>query len=97
MYILEWYNSYVIRIRPEKFGAGGVQRGRRAGWIPIQNGVFFMNEVKTPKKPLISYYCIVILLLLLFNMLVMPMISQRQVKEVDYNTFMEMTYNDNIG
>ena len=38
-----------------------------------------------------------ILLLLLFNMLVMPMISQRQVKEVDYNTFMEMTYNDNIG
>ena len=97
MYILEWYNSYVIRIRPEKFGAGGVQRGRRAGWIPIQNGVFFMNEVKTPKKPLIAYYCIVILLLLLFNMLVMPMISQRQVKEVDYNTFMEMTYNDNIG
>ena len=56
-----------------------------------------MNEVKTPKKPLISYYCIVILLILLFNMLVMPMISQRQVKEVDYNTFMEMTYNDNIG
>ena len=56
-----------------------------------------MNEVKTPKKPLIYYYCIVILLLLLFNMLVMPMISQRQVKEVDYNTFMEMTYNDNIG
>ena len=56
-----------------------------------------MNEVKTPKKPLISYYCTVILLLLLFNMLVMPMISQRQVKEVDYNTFMEMTYNDNIG
>ena len=56
-----------------------------------------MNEVKTPKKPLISYYCIMILLLLLFNMLVMPMISQRQVKEVDYNTFMEMTYNDNIG
>ena len=97
MYILEWYNSYIIRIRLEKFGAGGVQRGRRAGWIPIQNGVFFMNEVKTPKKPLISYYCIVILLLLLFNMLVMPMISQRQVKEVDYNTFMEMTYNDNIG
>ena len=97
MYILEWYNSYIIRIRPEKFGAGGVQRGRRAGWIPIQNGVFFMNEVKTPKKPLISYYCTVILLLLLFNMLVMPMISQRQVKEVDYNTFMEMTYNDNIG
>ena len=97
MYILEWYNRYIIRIRPEKFGAGGVQRSRRAGWIPIQNGVFFMNEVKTPKKPLISYYCIVILLLLLFNMLVMPMISQRQVKEVDYNTFMEMTYNDNIG
>ena len=97
MYIIEWYNKCIIRIQPGKFGTGGVQRGRRAGWSPIQNGVFFMNEVKTPKKPLISYYCVVILILLLFNMLVMPMISQRQVKEVDYNTFMEMTYNDNIG
>ena len=97
MYIIEWYNKCIIRIQPEKLETGGVQRGRRAGWSPIQNGVFFMNEVKTPKKPLISYYCVVILLLLLFNMLVMPTISQRQVKEVDYNTFMEMTYNDNIG
>ena len=97
MYIIEWYNKCIIRIQPGKLETGGVQRGRRAGWSPIQNGVFFMNEVKTPKKPLISYYCVVILLLLLFNMLVMPTISQRQVKEVDYNTFMEMTYNDNIG
>ena len=97
MYIIEWYNKGIIRIQPGKLETGGVQRGRRAGWSPIQNGVFFMNEVKTPKKPLISYYCVVILLLLLFNMLVMPTISQRQVKEVDYNTFMEMTYNDNIG
>ena len=97
MYIIEWYNKCIIRIQPGKLETGGVQRGRRVGWSPIQNGVFFMNEVKTPKKPLISYYCVVILLLLLFNMLVMPTISQRQVKEVDYNTFMEMTYNDNIG
>ena len=97
MYIIEWYNKCIIRIQLGKLETGGVQRGRRAGWSPIQNGVFFMNEVKTPKKPLISYYCVVILLLLLFNMLVMPTISQRQVKEVDYNTFMEMTYNDNIG
>ena len=50
-----------------------------------------MNEVKTPKKPLIYYYVIVMLVLLLFNFLAMPWISQRQVQEVDYNTFLSMT------
>ncbi len=56
-----------------------------------------MNEVKTPKKPLIFYYCVALLLLLLFNFLAMPWMAQRQVKEVDYGTFMSMTLDGNIG
>ena len=43
-----------------------------------------MNEVKTPKKPLIFYYGIAMVVLLLLNMLVMPLITQHQVEEVDY-------------
>ena len=56
-----------------------------------------MNEVKTPKKPLIYYYGIVVLLLLLFNFLAMPWLAQRQVQEVDYGTFMDMTLDGDIG
>ena len=56
-----------------------------------------MNEVKNPKKPLIYYYGIVLLALLLFNFLAMPWLSQRQVKEVDYGTFMTMTEEKQIG
>ena len=56
-----------------------------------------MNEVKRPKKPLIYYYGIVILALILFNFIAMPMIAKAQVKEVDYGTFMEMTENKEIG
>lgn len=55
-----------------------------------------MYEVKKPKKPLIYYYCIVLLVLLLFNFLAMPLISQARVQEVDYGTFMTMTENDQI-
>ncbi len=43
-----------------------------------------MKEVKTPKRPLIYYYCIVLLIILLFNMLITPMLSRNQVVEVDY-------------
>ena len=50
-----------------------------------------MNEVKTPKKPLIFYYGIAMVVLLLLNMLVMPLITQHQVEEVDYGTFIKMT------
>ena len=50
-----------------------------------------MNEVKKPKKPLIFYYIIVIAVLLLFNVFVTPWIMERQVKEVDYGTFISMT------
>ena len=52
-----------------------------------------MNEVKTPKKPLIFYYGIAMVVLLLLNMLVMPLITQHQVEEVDYGTFIKMTEN----
>ena len=56
-----------------------------------------MNEVKKPKKPLIYYYCVVMLVLMLFNFLAMPAIVERQIKEVDYGTFMTMTEEKNIG
>ena len=56
-----------------------------------------MKEVKTPKRPLIYYYGIVLLIVLLFNMVVAPLLSQRQVKEVDYGTFMDMIEEGNIG
>lgn len=49
-----------------------------------------MKEVKSPKKPLIYYYGIVLLSIFLFNMLITPMLTQNQVTEVDYGTFMDM-------
>ena len=56
-----------------------------------------MKEVKSPKKPLIYYYGIVLLILVLFNMIFTPLLAQRQVKEVDYGTFMSMIDEGNIG
>ena len=56
-----------------------------------------MNEVKTPKKPLIYYYVIVLLVLMLFNFLAMPWMAQRQIREVDYNTFVEMVKSGEVG
>ena len=56
-----------------------------------------MEEQKSPKKPLIFYYVIVILAILLINMLLVPSISKQRVIEVDYGTFMQMTYADQIG
>ena len=56
-----------------------------------------MNEVNTPKKPLIYYYGIALLILMLFNFLAMPWLAKRQIKEVDYGTFMTMTENQEIG
>lgn len=56
-----------------------------------------MKEVKTPKKPLIFYYCIVLLVIFLFNMIMMPLLSQTAVTEVDYGTFMGMIEKKNIG
>ncbi len=56
-----------------------------------------MNEVKKPKKPLIFYYGIVLAIVLLFNLVVMPLFAEHQIKEVDYGTFMTMTNEGNIG
>ena len=56
-----------------------------------------MKEVKNPKKPLIYYYGIVLLILFLFNLLVTPLLMQRQITEVDYGTFMSMIEEKNIG
>ena len=56
-----------------------------------------MKDVKSPKKPLIYYYVIVLLILSLFNMLVSPLLMKHQVQEVDYGVFMEMIENKNIG
>ena len=56
-----------------------------------------MKEVKTPRKPLAIYYAIVLLLLLLLNFVLLPWMEERQIKEVDYGTFMTMTEEKNIG
>ena len=56
-----------------------------------------MQEVKKPKKPLIYYYAIVLAVLLLFNFLLMPWAAERQVQEVGYDTFIEMTEKEEIG
>ena len=50
-----------------------------------------MNEVKSPKKPVLMYYVIIFLLVILFNSAVMPAWREQQVKEVDYSTFMNLT------
>ena len=56
-----------------------------------------MNEVKSPKKPLLYYYCVALLVVLLFNFLAMPWLSEHQIKDVDYNTFVSMTEKKEIG
>ena len=56
-----------------------------------------MNEVKSPKKPLLYYYFVVVIILMLFNMLAMPWMAEQQIKEVDYNTFVSMTENGEVG
>ncbi len=56
-----------------------------------------MKEVKTPKKPLIYYYCITMALVVLFNLIITPMIMEKAVAEVDYGTFMQMTEEKNIN
>ena len=56
-----------------------------------------MNEVKSPKKPLIYYYLAAVLLVVLFNMLAMPWLAEHQIQEVDYNTFVSMTEKKEIG
>lgn len=56
-----------------------------------------MQEIKKPRKPLIYYYVIVLAVLLLFNFLIMPWAAERRIREVGYETFMEMTESRDIG
>lgn len=56
-----------------------------------------MNEVKKPKTPIMVFYGIMMALIIIFNMVLMPWLMDRQVKEVDYGTFMTMTEEGNIG
>ena len=56
-----------------------------------------MKEVKPSKKPLAIYYAIVLLVLLVLNLVLLPWLTERQVQEVDYGTFMSMTQQQNIG
>ena len=56
-----------------------------------------MNEVKSPKKPMMYYYTIALILLLVFNFVAMPWISEHQIKEVDYNTFINMVDNGEVS
>ena len=56
-----------------------------------------MKEVKTPKKPLLFYYAVALLVLFLFNLLAMPWLAEHQIKDVDYNTFVSMTEKKEIG
>ena len=56
-----------------------------------------MKEVKSPKRPLLYYYGIVLLIILVFNLFITPLLSQRHVVEVDYGTFMDMIEEKQIG
>ncbi len=56
-----------------------------------------MKEVKNPRKPLLYYYGVVLLVLLVFNLFITPLLLKEEVTEVDYGTFMSMTENKNIG
>ena len=56
-----------------------------------------MNEVKSPKKPLLYYYVVALLVVMLFNFIAMPWMAEHQIKEVDYNTFVTMTEQGEVG
>ena len=56
-----------------------------------------MKEVRPPKRPLIFYYCVAMLVLLLFNFLAMPWMARQQIREVDYGTFMDMAEDHQLG
>ena len=56
-----------------------------------------MNEVKSPKKPLLYYYVVAMLIVMLFNFIAMPWLAEHQIREVDYNTFVTMTEQGEVG
>ncbi len=56
-----------------------------------------MNEIKRPRRPILIFYIVFLLLLFMFNAMLLPKMAEQQVKEVDYGTFMTMTENGQIG
>ena len=56
-----------------------------------------MKEVKPPRKPLIFYYVVAMLAVILLNSLAVPWLAQHQIRDVDYNTFVEMTEKGEVG
>ena len=56
-----------------------------------------MNEIKRPRRPILIFYIVFLLLLFVFNGMLLPKMAEQQVKEVDYGTFMTMTENGQIG
>ena len=56
-----------------------------------------MNEVKSPKKTLLYYYLVAMMIVVLFNFIAMPWISVHQIRDVDYNTFVTMTEQGEVG
>ncbi len=56
-----------------------------------------MDELKNPRKPLIFYYLLVMVAIFLLNLLIVPGVSRQRVTEVDYGTFMQMTYGEQVG
>lgn len=56
-----------------------------------------VNEVKMPKRPILTYYIIILACIFLFNGLLMPMFRESEVKEVDYSAFMTMTEENSIS
>ena len=56
-----------------------------------------MNEVKKPRRSMLYYYGVIILVMVLFNFVLLPIVAQRQIQEVDYGTFMDMTEDGDIG
>jgi cell division protease FtsH len=62
-----------------------------------QKGVEVMDKLRKPRKSLLFYYGIFILILAIFNFMVLPWILERQIIEVDYRTFIKMTEENQIG
>ena len=56
-----------------------------------------MNEVKRPRRPLLIFYIVVLILLFLYNAMLLPKLAEQEIKEVDYGTFMTMTEKGQIG
>ena len=95
VHISDLKNSKIIRCFQQFLRYNNTKRSQHP--CADKKGGFPVNEVKKPKKPLMIYYALVLIVLLLINMLLVPYLAEKQVKEVDYGTFMEMSENKEIG